>query len=191
MIRRLRSILILSLPLVLLASGYLWYRYNFPIPRVLVDPNDPFGQGKLAWMYPYQDRLVHWKFRQFTPRVPLAGSRWRHPDSGAECEFGKDGNFRWVKLPEPSNAFLNGESYSLAKAIDGSPFLFHPEKRGLVWNHSEGTVSSIESNLEFPGQPWEGILGYDGRHLGIKVGHEDYPAGIDRDFTIIFTEKMR
>ncbi len=190
--RLLRQLLIFGIPIVFLTGGGLWYHYNFPIPRLLVHPQDPFSHGKLDWLIPYQDRLVRWKFDQLTPRVKLAGTRWRDPRSGAECEFGKDGTFRWVQtLEPPDHPFFNLDGYRLAKEVEGSAFVFHPERRGFYWNAFENSRSWNQSNLEFPNQPWNGFIGYDGKHLGFCVSHNDQGLGIDRSFSIIFTERVK
>lgn len=162
MIRRARSALILSLPLLLLACGYPWYHYSFPLPESPIS-SSPWIQGQ-------QNRLVAWKFRHHTSKLKLQGSKWTHLDTGLRAEFGTDGVFRWLTLvPDDPSPFAFYDYAGFEKKINGATYQFDPTRISVY-----GAIAlAPDTNLKFPEIPAEAHLGYDGRTLHMWLYSED------------------
>ncbi|MCB1204958.1 MAG: hypothetical protein KDN18_11920, partial [Verrucomicrobiae bacterium] len=70
-----------SLLAMLLVSGMVWYRADFPIPR-----SGKGGAwawlpgGALHWMGTQQSRLQHWKSGHLTRRMVVTGTCWKATD---------------------------------------------------------------------------------------------------------------
>ncbi len=162
MIRRVRSALILSLPVLLLAGGYLWYYYSFPLPESLKSSN--------PWIHKQHYRLVAWKFRHHTSRLKLRGSEWTHIDTGLRAEFGRDGVFRWLTpIPDDPSPFVFYDNAGFEKKINGATYQFYPTHIRVYG----AIVIAPDTNLKFPEVPAEAHLGYDGRTLHMWLYLED------------------
>ena len=139
-----------------------------------MDNLDPFASASYpgsVFLLSLQQDLVRWKIGRETRQLRLEGTRWRDPFKGAELEFGEDGIFRWLNLPSPPSSAIPSHSnpYPQAARMNGARYRFHPDRDLLVWNDDQGSMSRCGSNLEFPGEAWQGFLGYDGQGFRVEI----------------------
>ena len=156
---------------MLLVSGMVWYRADFPIPR-----SGKGGAwawlpgGALHWMGTQQSRLQHWKSGHLTRRMVVTGTCWKATDphrDGLKMHFGEDGKLS-VTMDTGSSALLQSSRSTKPlfepretveryfADLNGRSYRFSAEARWSGW--MEWLNQRGEPNLHFDDPSYSGFL---------------------------------